>query len=142
MIVVDINLLLYAVVSGFPEHKKARRWWEQTLNTDSEIGLVPPVLFGFVRLSTHPRVLDRPLSVDGALEHVAQWLARPQLTFLLPGPRHLEIAFQLLRGLGVAANLTTDVQIAAAALENDADLFSNDSDFSRFRGLRWKNPLE
>jgi uncharacterized protein len=46
-----------------------------------------------------------------------------------------------LRELGVARNLTTDVQLAAHAIENQARLCSNDSDFARFQGLRWENPL-
>jgi predicted nucleic acid-binding protein len=57
------------------------------------------------------------------------------------GTRHVETAFQLLRKLGVAGNLTTDVQLAAHAIENQAELYSNDQDFGRFSGLRWVNPL-
>ena len=69
-------------------------------------------------------------------------IERPQASFLLPGPRHLEIAFRLLRHLGVAANLTTDVQLTALAIEYQAELHSNDADFGRFPQLRWINPLE
>jgi predicted nucleic acid-binding protein len=53
----------------------------------------------------------------------------------------LTLAFQLLARLGTAANLTTDVQIAAHALEHQAEVYSNDRDFARFEGLRWVNPL-
>jgi len=47
----------------------------------------------------------------------------------------------LLREAGVAANLTTDAQIAALAIEHQAEVHSNDADFGRFPGLRWVNPL-
>lgn len=60
---------------------------------------------------------------------------------LTPGPRHLEVAFRLLRSIGTAGNLTTDAQIAAFAIENQAEVHSNDADFGRFEGLRWANPL-
>lgn len=63
------------------------------------------------------------------------------MRYLSPGPRHLEIAFDLLRKLGAAHNLTTDVQIAAYAIENQAEIHSNDADFARFQGARWVNPL-
>lgn len=43
--------------------------------------------------------------------------------------------------LGTAGNLTTDAQLAALAVEHQAELHSNDSDFARFDGLRWRNPL-
>lgn len=141
MIVPDINLLLYAHMSGFGEHAKARRWWEDLLNGDAEVGLGAPGVFGFVRLATSPRVFDRPLGVGEALAHVDKWLSRPHVRFALPGPRHLEIAFGLLRELGATGNLTTDVQLAALAIEHQGELHSNDTDFGRFPGLHWVNPL-
>ena len=141
MIVVDINLMLYATVSGFPKHEQARAWWEQALNAAEDVGLSSPAVFGFLRIVTNPRVLISPLPVDAATRYVSGWLDRPNVRFLAPGPRHLDIAFELLRGVGTAGNLTTDIQLAAFALENDAEMFSNDSDFGRFPGLRWSNPL-
>jgi predicted nucleic acid-binding protein len=57
MIVVDVNLLLYAVISGFPQHEPARSWWEETLNGSQEVGLTSPAVFGFLRIATNPRVL-------------------------------------------------------------------------------------
>ena len=80
-------------------------------------------------------------SVEQALGAVETWLSQPHFSCLVPGPRHLEIAFRLLRALGVAANLTTDAQLAAYAIENQAELYSNDVDFGRFAELRWVNPL-
>ena len=142
MILPDVNLLLSANVTAFPHHAQARRWWEGLLNGPREVGLCAPTLFGFVRLATNPRVLDRPWPVDSVLARIEDWLSEPPVRFLPPGPRHLEIAFGLLRENGVAANLTTDAQIAALAIEHQAEVHSNDSDFGRFSGLRWVNPLE
>jgi len=141
LIIPDVNLLLYASIDAFREHPAARRWWEERLNGEAEIGLAGPALFGFVRIATNPRVLDPPMPVDECLDRIESWLARTQVSFLLPGPRHLELAFRLLRELGAAANLTTDVQLAALAIEYQAELHSNDADFARFAQLRWVNPL-
>ncbi len=41
----------------------------------------------------------------------------------------------------MGANLTTDAHIATYAIEHAATVYSNDSDFARFEGLRWRNPL-
>jgi hypothetical protein len=82
------------------------------------------------------------MSVEVALGHVEAWLARPHVQLLSPGPQHLQLASALLRRIGAAANLTTDVQLAALALEHRAELHSNGHDFGRFPGLRWVNPLE
>ena len=142
MIVVDVNLLLYAVITGFPQHTAARTWWTDVLNSDREVGLSSPALFGFLRIATNPRVLTSPLSVDRAVRHITDWLGQPNVRFLTPGPRHLDVTFDLLRQVGTAGNLTTDVQLAAFALENEAELCSNDADFGRFADLRWLNPLK
>jgi len=141
VIVPDVNLLLYAHIRDFGQHARARRWWEELLNGDKEVGIPAPAIFGFVRLATNPAVFDRPLAVRDALARVEEWLALPHVHFAIPGPRHLEIAFGLLRELGAAVNLTTDVQLAAVAIEHQGELHSNDTDFGRFPRLRWVNPL-
>lgn len=141
MIVPDVNLLLYAQISAFPEHPRARSWWEDLLNGTREVGLAGPAVFGFIRIGTNPRILEPALEVGQAIDIVESWLKRPNVRYLLPGPRHLDLAFGLLRALGAAANLTTDVQLAALAMEYQGELHSNDVDFARFPGLRLVNPL-
>jgi toxin-antitoxin system PIN domain toxin len=141
VIVPDVNLLLYAHIRDFSQHTRARRWWEDLLNGEREVGIAPPAIFGFVRLATSPAIFDRPLDVPAALARVEEWLALPHVHFALPGPRHLDIAFALLRDAGAAANLTTDVQLAAVAIEHQGEVHSNDTDFGRFPRLRWVNPL-
>jgi uncharacterized protein len=141
VIVVDVNLLLYAVITGFPQHDRARSWWEQVLNGSTAIGLASPAIFGFLRISTNPRVLTTPMSVEHATDLVRQWLGRPHVHYLAPGRRHLDFAFDLLRSHGTAGNLTTDAQLAALAIEHQAELHSNDTDFARFPRLQWVNPL-
>lgn len=141
MIIPDLNLLLYAEIAAFPEHAAARKWWEAALRGSEDVALTMLTMFGFVRISTNPKAFDPPLAVDAAIDRVNAWLEQPNTRVLLPGPRHLEIAFQLLRDLGAAGNLTTDAQLAAFAIEHNATVCSNDTDFARFSGLRWRNPL-
>ena len=141
MIVPDVNLLLYAHVTAFREHPRARRWWEDVMNGARPVGVAAPAIFGFVRLASNPRVLDPPLPVEEALARVEDWMTRPHVHFLQPGPRHLEIAFGLLRHVGAGANLTTDAQLAALAIEHQGEVHSNDGDFGRFPRLRWVNPI-
>lgn len=105
------------------------------------MGLAPVCLFGFLRLGTSRQVFTEPLEVGDAVGRVEGWLVRPNVTALLPGRAHLETALRLLRHLGTGANLTTDVQVAAHAIEVNGEVHSNDGDFGRFEGLRWVNPL-
>ncbi|MFI5720127.1 type II toxin-antitoxin system VapC family toxin [Nocardia sp. NPDC051750] len=141
MIIPDVNLLLYAVVSGFPQHARARGWLEETLNSPTRVGLTQPALFGFLRISTSGRVLESPLPVADAVGYLDSWLAQPNVDLLVPGPSHLRIALNLLIEIGTAGNLTTDAQIAAYAIENQGEIHSNDTDFGRFTGVKWVNPL-
>lgn len=142
MIVPDVNLLLYAHIEGYPHHARARAWWEDLLSGDTDVALAGPVVFGFIRIATNPRVFDPPMTVEFALGVVDGWLQRPNVRFLVPGPHHLDIAFRLLRECGTGSNLTTDAQIAAHAVEEQGDIHSADTDFARFRGVRWHNPLD
>ncbi|MBV9023495.1 MAG: type II toxin-antitoxin system VapC family toxin [Streptomycetaceae bacterium] len=141
MIVPDVNLLLYSVITAFPQHENAHAWWEEALNSTMEIGLSSPAVFGFVRIATNPRVFTPPLTVEETTTYISTWLQQPNVRFLTPGPRHLEIAFDLLKGVGTGSNLTTDAQLAALAIEHNAEMYSTDTDFARFSGVRWINPL-
>jgi uncharacterized protein len=141
VIIPDVNLLLYAVVSGFPQHRRARAWWEETINGEARVGLTHPTIFGFLRIVTNARVLQSPLSVTGAVGYVHDWLAQPNTVLLAAGSDHLRIALRLLGEIGIAGNLTTDVQLAAYSIEHSGEVHSNDTDFGRFANLKWVNPL-
>lgn len=141
MIVPDVNLLIYAYNSHSRQHEAARTWWEQLMNEPGTVGLPWVVILGFIRISTHPGILDSPLPVGGACSRVRSWLARPQTTLIHPGDRHANILFDFLEDVGSAGNLTTDAHLAALAVEHQAELHSTDADMGRFRGLRWMNPL-
>ena len=142
MIVPDINLLIHAYNADSRVHARARAWWEATLSDPAPVGLPWATMLGFVRIATHPRVLDNPLPADAACALVEAWLSQPQVMILHPGERHADLVFGLLRQLGSAGNLTTDAHLAALAMEHQAELNSTDADFARFQGLRYRNPLQ
>jgi toxin-antitoxin system PIN domain toxin len=142
VIIPDVNLLLYAVISGFPQHKRARAWWERSVNGPGLIGLTPPAVFGFLRVATNARILESPLPAADAVDYVNDWLAQPNVDLLVPTPDHLSVALGLLKDIGTALNLTTGVQLAAFAIVNRGEIHSNDTDFGRFPGLTVVNPLQ
>ena len=141
MIIPDINLLLYAYNRAVPDHEAARTWWEGLLNGQETVGLPWLVTGGFVRLVTHPRVLEKPMPVAIAVGHVRRWLEQPVVMIPEPGSRFPELFLGYVEALGTAGNPTTDAQLAALVVEHQAELHSNDVDFARFGGLRWRNPL-
>lgn len=141
MIIPDINLLLYAYDSSSPYHSKAANWWKSCLSGTEDIGLLHVVTFGFVRIATNARVFLNPMTPNEATGHVRTWIERPQVQILTPGPDYFQHVFQLLEDLGTAGNLVSDAQIAALAIEYDAELYTADADFVRFQSLRWVNPI-
>lgn len=142
MRLVDANLLLYAVDARSPRHHEARRWLEAQLGGSETIAFSWGVLLAFLRLSTSPRVFARPLSGERAFDVVDGWLAQPCVTVVHPGDGHAAVLRRLLAPLGMAGNLVSDAHLAALAIEQGAELCSCDTDFARFVGLRWVDPLQ
>jgi uncharacterized protein len=137
----DVNLLLYAIDEESPRFEPAARWTEGIFAGRETVALAWSVLLAFVRLTTRPQIVRSPLSVDEALDVVDGWLERPNVVVVHPTDRHAAILRELLRPLGSAGNLTTDAHLAALAIEHGAELCSSDADFSRFPGVRWRDPL-
>lgn len=141
MILVDTNLLVYAQVSAFPQHAAARKWLDGRLSGSSKIGLAWPSLLGFVRLVTNPRVFEHPETIAQAWKQAEAWLDSPVSWVPLPTDRHREVLSNILSTPDLRANHVPDAHLAALAIEHGLTLCSTDSDFARFPGLRWKNPL-
>jgi uncharacterized protein len=137
----DVNLLLYALDTAAPRHRAARQWLEERLSGTETFAFTWVVLLAFIRLSTNPRVFDRPFRPAEAFDVVDGWLSQPCATVVHPTDRHPSLLRELLAISGTAGNLTTDAHLAALAIEHGAELCSSDSDFSRFAGLRWNDPL-
>lgn len=141
MILPDVNLLVYAYNRADPQHLAAREWWEGAMNGHDPVALPWVVSSGFIRLMTHPRVLREPMDVVQATAHVASWLDQPCVVVIEPGKLFAKKFFRYLERLGSGGNLTTDAYLAALAVEHQAELHSTDTEFYRFEGLRWRDPL-
>lgn len=141
MILLDANLLIYAVNADAPLNPRAKFWLESVLSGQETVGFAWNVLLAFLRLATRPGLFRRPLPTGTAFDLLASWLDQPSVTIVHPGPRHLTVLRELLAPLGTGGNLTSDAHLAAIAIEHGAEICSSDTDFARFRGLRWRNPL-
>lgn len=141
MKIVDLNVLLYALNEDAHHHETIHQWWEAALNGDEPIGLCWLVLLGFLRLATNPKVFANPLTADQACGRVDAWLSHPNTRIVSETEEHWRHLRLLLKQSGTAANLTSDAHLAALAISYGAVLVSCDTDFARFRHLRWENPL-
>ncbi len=138
---VDANLLLFAVHRGSPFHTAAREWLTEQLNGSRRVGLPWQTLAAFLRIATHPRAFERPLDPATAWERVTDWLATGPVWIPQPGPRHSELLGSLVVRHQIRGNLVPDAQLAALALEHGLTVLSADTDFARFTDVRWQNPL-
>lgn len=142
MIIVDLNVLIYAVNSRSAQHRAVAEWWNGAINGEEPIGLPWVVINGFLRLTTRIGILPRPLSVDTALGLVDEWLRLDGVIVPHEKEDHWSILSTLLRDAGTGGNLTTDAHLAAMAVSHGAILATCDNDFGRFQGLRWLSPLK
>jgi toxin-antitoxin system PIN domain toxin len=142
MVIVDANVLLYAVNERAPHHREAKEWVDGALSGDEPVGFAWVVLLAFVRLATLPAAFPIPLSVDVACDLVGDWLAAPASTVVHPTPRHAGLLGDLLKDSGTAGNLVTDAHVAALAIEHGARLCTFDRDFARFAGVRSFTPAD
>jgi toxin-antitoxin system PIN domain toxin len=138
---VDANLLLFAVDEGSPFHEPARDWVNRALNGPQRVGLPWQSLTAFLRISTHPRATEVPLSPDEAWDHVEAWLSAPAAWIPVPTAAHAEVLGSLIHSYQLRANMITDAQLAAVAIEHGLTVVSADTDFARFSEVRWENPL-
>jgi toxin-antitoxin system PIN domain toxin len=140
VLVVDANVLIYAANSAARRHSEAREWLERSLAGAGAVGFAWVVLLAFLRLTTHPAILPRPMSADESAAQVEAWLGAPAAVTIEPTARHIHVLRGLLADSGTAGNLITDAHLAALAIEHGADLVSYDRDFARFDGLRHRLP--
>ena len=141
MILVDANLLIYAHVSSFPQHARARDWLDAQLSGSAPVGLPWPSLLGGVRIVTNPRVFERPEPIAGAWRQVGAWLETEVAWIPQATERHREVLGALLTAGSLQGNLVPDAHLGALAIEHGLLLCSTDGDFGRFPDLRWQNPL-
>jgi toxin-antitoxin system PIN domain toxin len=137
----DANLLLYAVDRRSPYHAAAGTWLVATLNGARRVGLPWQTIGAFLRIVTHPRITTNPLSMGRAWDYVDAWLSADP-TWVPPATdRTTRILGELITETGAAGNLMPDAQLAALAIEHGLVIYTADTDFARFPDLRWVNPL-
>lgn len=138
----DVNVLVYAHREDAPHHKPCRDWLETLVNGPESFAFSELVLSGFLRVVTHPKVFARPSPLADALTFAEQLRSQPNAVAIAPGQRHWTIFQTLCVDAGTKGNLVADAYLAAMAIEAGCEWVTTDRDFSRFKGLRWRHPLQ
>ena len=142
MLLVDVNILIYAYRDDSADHTLYRDWLEAMVSSPNAYAVSDLVLSGFLRVATHPRIFDPPSPLEHALSFVHSFRSQPNAAVVAPGARHWRIFTDLCTGGRVKGNLVPDAYFAALAIESGSEWITTDRDYSRFAGLRWRHPLE
>jgi|SRR5712671_5901436 len=141
MILIDVNVLVYAHRPDAHEHTRYRNWLEEALNSGEVCGFSELALCGMVRIITHPRIYPDPTPIELALRFANELREHDACIAVSPGERHWGIFARLCEAAGAKGNLVSDAYFAALAIESGADWITADRDYARFPGLRWRHPL-
>ena len=142
MILVDVNLLIYAHRRDCENHEKYRSWLKHALSQEPVFGISELILSSTIRILTHPKVFAKPDSLKEAFDYVDTIKSRKSSVVIVPGERHWGIFIDLCEKVDARGNLITDAYLAALSIEHGARFITTDRDYARFPGLKWKHPLE
>jgi len=102
-----------------------------------------PCLHEFLAVVTHPRIYSPPTPLDLAVDQVEAWLESPSLVLLAEDEAYWPRLRALILAGQVAGPKIHDARIAAICLQHGiVELWTIDRDFSRFPGLKVRNPLK
>jgi toxin-antitoxin system PIN domain toxin len=142
VILLDVNVLVYAHRAETERHEQYRRWLEEQLDSSVGCGVSELALSGCLRVLAHRRIFHPPTPFERALAFVSELRDHDNMVVHSPGPRHWRIFLDLCRRSQARGNLVADAYHAALALEAGAEWITTDRDYARFPGLRWRHPLD
>jgi toxin-antitoxin system PIN domain toxin len=141
MIVLDLNLVIYAYDTASPQHKSAIRWLEKALSGGEPVGLPWQTASAFLRISTNANLPGDRFTSEEAAQILDELLDQPNVRLLVPGEHHWGLFRQMITEGQARGPLVSDAELAALTIEHGGVLHTTDRDFARFPGLRWTNPL-
>jgi len=142
MIALDSNLLVYAVREDSPWHGAALRCVRELAEGEAPWAIPWPCVHEFLAVVTHPRIYKPATPLTDAASQVEYWMESPTLRLLGEGPGYWGHVKSLLEAGRASGPLVHDARVAAICrMHGVRELWSADRDYSRFAGLRVRNPL-
>jgi uncharacterized protein len=135
----DVNVLIYAHREDAPEHERYEMWLAALARGNEPFAVAEVVLAGFLRIVTNGKIFDPPTPMVTAIAFCQRLVQLPNAILIAPSRRHWDLFVDLCGN--VRGPLVSDAYLAALAVEHGCELMTTDSDFARFKGLRWRHPL-
>ena len=139
---VDANILLYASDESSPRHARARECLAQWAAGSEIICFTWSTLFTYLRVATHPRIFEQPLSPDTAKANIEALLALPHVRVLSEDDGFWRHFTDVTRSIPVRGNLVPDAHLVALLRQHGVRvLYTNDTDFKKFAAIEARNPF-
>ena len=135
----DVNVLIYAHREDAREHDRYAAWLKALAEGDEPFAVAEIVLAGFLRIVTNGKIFDPPTPMETAIAFCQRLTEWPRAILVTPSRRHWDLFVELCAN--IQGPLVTDAYLAALVIEHGCELMTTDSDFARFKGLRWRHPL-
>ena len=135
-------MLVYAANADSPFHRDCLSAVDRWRRSETAWFTSWGVLYEFMRVTTHPRVLTSPWTAERSWTFVRGLLAAPGFQLLVPTARHAAVAEECLRDAPrLAGNVFHDVHLAVLMREHGIRrVFTADSDFRRFSWVEVEDP--
>ena len=142
MIAVDSNLLVYAHREDSPWNASAYACLAGLAEGREPWAIPWPCIHEFLAIVSHPRIFAPPTPFDRAIDQVEAWLESPSLVLFAESEDYWAQLRILLKTGRVSGPMVHDARVAALCLQHGVnELWTIDRDFSRFPGLKIRNPL-
>lgn len=135
----DVNVLIYAHREDAPEHVRYAAWLKTLAESDEPFAVAGIALASFLRIVTNDKIFDPPTPMEAAIAFCQRLVEWPRAVLVTPSRRHWDLFVGLCES--IHGPLVADAYLAALAIEHGCELITTDSDFARFKGLRWRHPL-
>jgi hypothetical protein len=139
---IDVNILLYASDASSPLHERATAFLKSCVETHEVFCLAWVSILSYMRIATHPKIFDRPLSHDEAARNVEALLSAPHCRAIGEEEGFWDLYREITATVPTRGNLVPDAQLAALLRQHGiATLYTHDRDFRKFPNLDVQDPL-
>ena len=139
----DTNILVYAVETDNPLHKRATALMNKINTGELTICLSPQIMGELYSTITNPRKIIRACSSDEAVEIVKSLWESDTILKVYPKQETLDLTLDLVKRYQLKSLDFFDAQIVATMVDNGVTTIYtvNENDFAIFKEIKAVNPF-